>query len=147
MLQSFEKLGKQPFKKCDFCNTLWGNFFHTAKMTPIFRKYAAVMCRIDENAITTPIIFNLPFKIREKNSLYMRELDSFPHIIRKMHKHTPVFCADIRNFILFSQKQQKQHILPLQFRGKSSLIMKGQISTLKNVQMDCYKICRFNKLA
>ena len=71
-------------------------------MTSDFCKYAAVMCRIDENAITEPIIFNLPFKIREKNSLYMRELDSAQQVIRKMHKRAAGFYADKRNFRLFS---------------------------------------------
>ena len=44
------------------------------------------MCRIDENAITSLIIFKLPFKIGKKISLYMRELDSTQQVIRKMHK-------------------------------------------------------------
>ena len=48
MLQSFEKCAKQPFKKRDFCSILWGDFFHSAKMTSDFRKYTAVVCRIYE---------------------------------------------------------------------------------------------------
>ena len=177
MLQSFEKCEKQPFKKRDFCSILWGDFFHSAKMISDFRKCVPVMCRIDENAITSLIIFKLPFKIGKKISLYMREIDSAQQVIRKMHKcaagfyagiwniryfskkpqkwrilplhfreKCPLlwrvvataikmtdklhkwaawFYADIRNFRLFSQKQRKWHILPLHFRGKSSLIIEG----------------------
>ena len=131
MLQSFEKCAKQPFKKRDFCSILWGGFFHSTKMTSDFRKYAAVMCRIYENAITAPSIFNLPFIIREKISLYMRELDSVQQVICKMHKCAAGFYADIRNFRLFSQKQQKWHIIPLHFREKCPLLWRMVATAIK----------------
>ena len=95
LLQSFEKCEKQPFKKRDFCSILWGDFFHSAKMTPDFRKCTPVMYRIDENAITEAFIFKLPFKNREKFSLYMRELDSAQQVIHKMHKLAASFYAGI----------------------------------------------------
>ena len=91
----------------DFNDSADDTFTGSAKMTPDFREYAAFMCRIDENAIKEAFISKLPFKNREKFSLYMRELDSAQQVIRKMHKSDLIFCADIRNFRLFSQKQRK----------------------------------------
>ena len=91
-------------------------------MTSDFREYAAVMCRIDENAITEPIVFNLPFKIREKNSLYMRELDSFPHIIRKMHKHTPVFVQIYEISYFFRKSSKNSTFYPYNFEEKVPLL-------------------------
>ena len=70
----------------DFNDSADDTFTGSAKMTPDFREYATVMCRIDENAITAQILFRLPFKNREKISLYMRDLDSTRQVIRKMHK-------------------------------------------------------------
>ena len=60
----------------DFNDSADDTFTGLAKMTPDFREYAAVMCRIDENAITVSIIFKLPFKIGKYFSLYMRGLDN-----------------------------------------------------------------------
>ena len=60
----------------DFNDIADGTFTGSAKITPEFREYAAVICRIDENAITEAFISNLPFKNRENFSLYMRGLDN-----------------------------------------------------------------------
>ena len=74
-------------------------------MPPDFRKSDPDMCKINENAITAQILFRLPFKNREKISLYMRGLNSDRQVIRKMHKRAAGFYADIRNFRLFLQKR------------------------------------------
>ena len=100
-------------------------FSRSAISTSNSRKRNPDMCRINENAITAQILFRLPFKNREKISLYMRGLDSDRQVIRKMHKWATGFYADIRNFRFFSQKRRKRYILPLTFREKKSLIMRG----------------------
>ena len=106
----------------DFNDSADDTFTGLAKMTPDFRKYDPVMCRIDENAIADAFIFNLPFKNRKKNSLYMRELDSVQQVICKMHKCAAGFYADIRNFRLFRKSSENSTFYPYIFEEKVPLL-------------------------
>ena len=115
MLQSFEKCEKQPFKKRDFCSILWGDFFHSAKMTSDFRKYTAVVCRIYEisdffrksrkNGVFYLYIF-------ERNVLYYGGCCNSNKDDRQNAQVSCRFYADIRNFRLFYKIYDDYAILP-----------------------------------